>query len=168
MRMYFSVLLRYDGEHVDAFKEINTFINQRYIQLLRSDSKDVSEGSCDTEDWNLEIQLCIKRINYILKYIQMENNKCWQTINRIQNKSFCLHNICVCTVYIYYVTLDHKTSHEGQFFKIEIYTSSESWINKLSIGVWFMIEQYLAEIQLFENLEGAKKKKKIAFKVVQI
>ncbi len=21
-------------------------------------------------------------------------------INRIQNKSFCLHNICVCTVYI--------------------------------------------------------------------
>ncbi len=25
------------------------------------------------------------------------------TINRIQNKSFCLHNICVCTVYIYYV-----------------------------------------------------------------
>ncbi len=52
MRMYFSVLLRYDGEHVDAFKEINTFINQRYIQLLRSDSKDVSEGSC--EHWRLE------------------------------------------------------------------------------------------------------------------
>ncbi len=24
-------------------------------------------------------------------------------INRIQNKSLCLHNICVCTVYIYYV-----------------------------------------------------------------
>ncbi len=22
-------------------------------------------------------------------------------INRIENKSFCLHNICVCTVYIY-------------------------------------------------------------------
>ncbi len=41
------------------------------------------------------------------------------------------------------------------------YTSSESWINKLSIDVWFVrIEQYLAEIQLFENLEyrGAKKK----------
>ncbi len=29
-----------------------------------------------------------------------------------------------------YVTLDHKTSHKGQFFEIEIYTSSESWINK--------------------------------------
>ncbi len=25
-----------------------------------------------------------------------------------------------------YVTLDHKTSHKGQFFQIEIYTSSES------------------------------------------
>ncbi len=34
-----------------------------------------------------------------------------------------------------FVTLDHKTSHKGQFFKIEIYTSSESWINKLSIDV---------------------------------
>ncbi len=57
-----------------------------------------------------------------------------------------------------YVTLDHKTSHKGTFFDIEIYTSSESWINKLSIDVWFvMIGQYLAEI--FENLEseGAKK-----------
>ncbi len=43
-----------------------------------------------------------------------------------------------------YVTLDHKTSHEGPFFKIEINISSESWINKLSIDVWFvMIGQYL-------------------------
>ncbi len=61
-----------------------------------------------------------------------------------------------------YVTLDHKTSHKGQFFEIEIYTSSEVWINNLSIDVWFvMIGQYLAEIQLFENLEseGAKKSK---------
>ncbi len=48
------------------------------------------------------------------------------------------------------------------FFKIEIYTSSESRINNLSIDVWFVrIGQYLAEIQLFENLEseGAKKSK---------
>ncbi len=58
--------------------------------------------------------------------------------------------------------MDHKTSHKGQLFKIEIYTSSESWINKLSTDVWFVrIGQYLAEIQLFENLEseGAKKSK---------
>ncbi len=33
-----------------------------------------------------------------------------------------------------YVTLDHKTSHKGQYFAIEI-LSSESWINKLSIDV---------------------------------
>ncbi len=60
------------------------------------------------------------------------------------------------------VTLEHKTSHKGHFFKIVIYASSESWINKLSIDVWFvMIGQYLAEIQLFVNLEseGAKKSK---------
>ncbi len=58
------------------------------------------------------------------------------------------------------MTLDHKTSHKGQFFEIEISTSSEIRINELSIDVWFvMIGQYLAAIQRFENLEskGAKK-----------
>ncbi len=55
-----------------------------------------------------------------------------------------------------------QTSHKGQFLEIEIYTSSESWINKLSIDVWFVRIGYLSEIQLFENLEseGAKKKSK--------
>ncbi len=60
------------------------------------------------------------------------------------------------------MTLDHKTSHKGKFFKIKIYTSYERWINKRSIDVWFvMIGQSLAEIQLFEYLEseGAKKSK---------
>ncbi len=53
-----------------------------------------------------------------------------------------------------YVTQDHKTSHKGQFFKIEIYTSPKSWINKLSIDVLFVrIWQYLAKMQLFENLK---------------
>ncbi len=37
------------------------------------------------------------------------------------------------------VTLDHKTSHKGTFFEIEIYTSSESRINKLSIDVWILL-----------------------------
>ncbi len=73
------------------------------------------------------------------------------------------------------VTLDHKTSHKGQF-EIEIYTSSESWINKLSNDLCFVrnrIGQYLAEIW---NLRVKKKKKKDtqnieklrAFKVVQM
>ncbi len=55
-----------------------------------------------------------------------------------------------------------------------MYTLSESWINNLPIHVWFVmtIGQYLAEKQLFENLEseGANKYiniEKIAFKVVQ-
>ncbi len=57
-----------------------------------------------------------------------------------------------------FVTLDHKASNKGTFF--EIYTSYESWINMLSIDVWFVrIGFVLADIQLFENLEseGAKK-----------
>ncbi len=52
-----------------------------------------------------------------------------------------------------------------------MYTSSESWINKL-YGLFVRIGQYLAETQLFENLEseGAKNLniEKIAFKVVQM
>ncbi len=65
--------------------------------------------------------------------------------------------------------LDHKTSLKVQFLEIEIYTSSESWINTLWIGL-----DNIWQIQLFENLEseGAKNKKrnieKIAFKVVQM
>ncbi len=64
----------------------------------------------------------------------------------------------------------HKTSHKGQFCKTDLYWK----LNKLSIDVWFVsIGQYLAEIQLFENLEseGAKKNhntEKIAFKVFQM
>ncbi len=36
-------------------------------------------------------------------------------------------------------TLEHKTSHTGQFFKIEIYVSYESRINTLCIDVWFVM-----------------------------
>ncbi len=65
---------------------------------------------------------------------------------------------------MFIISLDHKTSHKGIFFLIEI---------SLSIDAWFVrIEHYLAEIQLYENLEseGAKNVKnlKIAFKVVQM
>ncbi len=54
---------------------------------------------------------------------------------------------------VIYVTLDHKTSHRGTFFETEIYSSS--------VICFVRIGQYLAEIQLFENLEseGGKKSK---------
>ncbi len=76
--------------------------------------------------------------------------------------SFGSHKNNLLYFYGIYLTLDHKTSHKGKFFEMEMYTSSDSWINKLSIDVWFVrIGQYLSEIQLFENLEskGAKKSK---------
>ncbi len=51
-------------------------------------------------------------------------------------------------------------NQSGRFFEIEMYTSSESWINEISIDVWFVrIGQYLVEIQLFENLESDDAKK---------
>ncbi len=68
------------------------------------------------------------------------------------------------------VTLDPKTSHKCQSFEIEIYTAYVSWINKLSIDVGFVkIGQYLAEIQLLENLNlRVQKNLNIAFKTVQM
>ncbi len=37
-------------------------------------------------------------------------------INCIQNKSFCLHNICMCTVYIYYVYINTHTNTYSIYF----------------------------------------------------
>ncbi len=65
------------------------------------------------------------------------------------------------------MTLDHKATHKGSFLEIEIFTSSKSWINNLSIVVWFvMIEQYLkiCNLRVQKNLNIEK----MAFKVVQI
>ncbi len=53
------------------------------------------------------------------------------------------------------MTLDHKTSHKSTFLKMRFMHSSHVW--------FIMIGQYLAEIQLFENLESED-----AFKVVQM
>ncbi len=62
------------------------------------------------------------------------------------------------------MTLEHKTSHKGQFCEIEIYASSESWINNISIDVWF--GQYLKiwNLRVQKNLNI----KKIIFKVVNL
>ncbi len=57
---------------------------------------------------------------------------------------------------------DHKTSLKCQFFEIKIYTSSESWINNISIGVWFVkIGQYLAEIQLNLKIWNLREQKNL-------
>ncbi len=59
------------------------------------------------------------------------------------------------------VTLDHKTSHKGQFFKID----------KLSIDVWFVRIWLIYNYLKIWNLWVQKKNlniEKIAFKVVQM
>ncbi len=79
-----------------------------------------------------------------------------------------LQFIPTCICFVHNVTLDHKTSLKCQFFDIEMYTSYESWIDRLSIDVWFVgIEQHLAEIKVSQNLRVQKKKniEKISFKI---
>ncbi len=66
-----------------------------------------------------------------------------------------------------YVTLDHKTSHKCQSFTIEMYTTSESWINKLSIGVFVRIGQYLTIWNLSVQI-NILNIEKITFKVVKM
>ncbi len=68
--------------------------------------------------------------------------------------------------YYNYIIFDHKTSQKGLFL-IEIYMSSESWINHISIDVWFvMIRKYFK----IWNLRVQKKIffEEISFKVVQM
>ncbi len=75
-----------------------------------------------------------------------------------------------------FVTLDHKTSHKGQFFENKIYTSPESWINKLSLDVWCMVcyDRTIIgwDTTIFKSgIWGCKKNlniEKITFKVVQM
>ncbi len=61
----------------------------------------------------------------------LQKHKCSVVILSVQNKSKhfvlsnCLTLICMTKNFIF-VTLDHKTSHKGTFFEIEIYTSAES------------------------------------------
>ncbi len=53
------------------------------------------------------VLICVFFFTFLLVYISAV--KRLTTINRIQNKSFCLHNICVYTVYIYYVYINTHT-----------------------------------------------------------
>ncbi len=64
----------------------------------------------------------------------------------------------------WYVTLEHKTSLKCTYFKIEIYASYESWINNISIDVWFgqYLKNWNLSVQKNLNIE------KIIFKVVQM
>ncbi len=59
-----------------------------------------------------------------------------------------------------YVTLDHKTSHKGKLFEIEMYTLPESWIN-----IWLRYN-YLKNCNL--RVQKNLNIEKIAFKDVQI
>ncbi len=71
-----------------------------------------------------------------------------------------------------YVTMDHKTSHRGQFFLIEMYASSESKISfPLMYGLLGKANIWLRYNYLNVESEGAKKNQtieKIAFKVAQM
>ncbi len=55
---------------------------------------------------------------YIYIYIYISAVKRLITINHIQKKSFCLHNIYVCIVYIYFVYIN---THTMDIFKKTIY-----------------------------------------------
>ncbi len=79
----------------------------------------------------------------------MQNNKnIKKYVNTVMQKSYII--ITVTQMWPWTT----KTVIWVNLWKIENYTLSESWINKLSIYVWFVIGQYLAEMQLFENLES--------------
>ncbi len=60
--------------------------------------------------------VCVCVCIYVYIYIYISAVKQFIVINRIQNKGFCLHNICVCTVYIYYVYINIQTNVARNIF----------------------------------------------------
>ncbi len=88
------------------------------------------------------------------------------------NNSYSSYNMWPWTtkgqICIFFFTIKYNTI----LYLILYNTSSESWINKLSLMHGFRIGQYLAEIQLLKiwNLRVQKNLniEKIAFKVVQM
>ncbi len=89
-----------------------------------------------------------------------------QCVNYVHCPDFLEHTYGIkqCNAFHYltqHVTLDHKTNHKGQFSEIEIYTSPEIWINKLSIDVcFFRIGQYLVDTTIWKSgIWGCKKSK---------
>ncbi len=91
----------------------------------------------------------------------LENgNKSWEELNELILMMSDIDDVTI-------MSLEHKTSHKSQFSVFEIYRLSESWINNISIDVWFvMIGQYLK----IWNLRVPKNRniEKIIFKVVQM
>ncbi len=55
--------------------------------------------------------------NYV--FILIYAFKLFIAINLIQNKSFCLHNIWMCTVYIYYVVYIYKYKQTNKHIHVQ-------------------------------------------------
>ncbi len=85
-------------------------INFRYfpliIQFIYCNSEFIF---CKSVYITISSELQYKILNCAIKSILFSAAKKWIAINRIQNKSFCLHNICVCTVCIYYAYINTHT-----------------------------------------------------------
>ncbi len=53
--------------------------------------------------------ICMYICIYVYIYIYISAVKLLLATNHIQNKRFCLHNKCMCTVFIYYVYINTHT-----------------------------------------------------------
>ncbi len=69
--------------------------------------------------------------------VKVSSNIFISAVKRIQNKSFCLHNICMCTVCIYYVYIN---VHTYSIYFENIYMYIHSYI---CIFILYIIYKYL-------------------------
>ncbi len=90
----------------------------------------------------MSFQICMAfflqwNINYSENHLYLLVNYTFKTFSISMSSDMGhvakLLNCCWCKCGQPYVTLEHKTSHKGPFFEIEIYTSSESWINSFPL-----------------------------------
>ncbi len=92
--------------------------------------------------WKDEPQNLYVLYIYILVNIWSGSNKVYQYCPKIKDNSFCLHNIYVCAVYIYYVYIYmyiNKYTHIQYIFLKYLHAYTFIYINRLTTLIYIYL-----------------------------
>lgn len=91
------------------------------------------------------VHSCFRASPYF-SFSKISFQNCFIYVDLYQHTKYLYKHTNTKTTGNIYVILHHKSSHKGTFFKIEMYISSDRWINMLSIDVpvriWLIWSRY--------------------------
>ena len=104
-----------------------------HFQEVRPRATSVGETAIRKKKKN-NLSVCI--FSYSQSYQIIRAGKRLISINRIQNKSLCLHDICVCTVYNYFVYINYI------YFKAQTHQNVPAFISGAGTFKWSGCHQH--------------------------